>query len=226
MKRRSEFYPIFLVIKDHLGMELQISLRLLLSKWFKALLWYFFQEMWNFGKIPVSSKLMIMQVGFFIAQLRYLMSFDARMSHLTFMLGVGSVSHILMANYITINPKFEFNCMENLDMMIIQNVVLESCWHIMVFRIVHTMFHISHGYDYIWWLVVVMPMLMVLVLEFVVEGLWNNWLFDYKKSKLLLEINYVYHKLIENRTWLVMKVSHPCHIAHCMEWWHWVVDVG
>ena len=71
-------------------------------------------------------------------------------------------------------------------------------------------------FDYIWRLVVVVSIFMAHDAELMAQEPWKEWLFDGRKSILVLYTNHVYHKLIE-RTW---------HIARCIQWWHQVQDIG
>ena len=66
--------------------------------------------------------------------------------------------------------------------------------------------HIPLGYGYTWQLVVAMLILKAPILELVVDEPWKDW----SPSEDL------YHKLIEDRACLVMKVSHTWHITHGM----------
>ena len=60
--------------------------------------------------------------------------------------------------------------------------------------------YITIGYDYIWQLVVEMPIPMTPIPNLVLEELWNYWLFDGKKAILAMHENDVYPKLIKDGT--------------------------
>ena len=96
------------------------------------------------------------------------------------------------------------------------NVVLQSHKHITTFRTLFTKFHTPPRYDYIWQLVVAMPSLTAPILELVVNEQLKDWLFDGKKSIVVVDINDAFRELIQDRAWLVIKDSHITHITCCV----------
>ena len=104
------------------------------------------------------------------------------------------------------------------------NVVLQSHKHITTFRTLFTKFHTPPRYDYIWQLVVAMPSLTAPILELVVNEQLKDWLFDGRKSIVVVDINDAFRELIQDRAWLVMKVSYTCHIPNVIQWWCRIIE--
>ena len=71
-----------------------------------------------------------------------------------------------------------------------------------------------------------MPTLVFPNPELVVEEPWKDWSFGNGKMIFLVNTNYVYNKLVEDRAWLENKVLDTWSITRNVKWWHRVLDAG
>ena len=69
-----------------------------------------------------------------------------------------------------------------------------------------------------------MPSLTAPILELVVNEQLKDWLFDGRKSIVVVDINDAFRELIQDRAWLVMKVSYTCHIPNVIQWWCRIIE--
>ena len=77
--------------------------------------------------------------------------------------------------------------------------ILESCRKMMAFRTIRNMFHIPRGYGYIWESILALSILVLPLSELAVVDPWKDWSFGIGQSIFVVHINYVYHRLVQDR---------------------------
>ena len=107
----------------------------------------------------------------------------------------------------------ERESMGRLGLVVVEYGILESCRKMMAFRLIRHKFHAPRGYEHIWQSILALPRLVFPILELVLEDPWKDWSFGIGKSILMVHTNDVYHKLVEDRSWLANKVLDTCYIT-------------
>ena len=86
-------------------------------------------------------------------------------------------------------------------------------------------FCIPLAYDYIWLSLFALSILVALNLELVGDEQQKYWLYYSKKFIIVVHINKVFHKLIQDRVWLVVKILGTWHTTRVhnndFECWKW-----
>ena len=103
--------------------------------------------------------------------------------------------------------------MARLGLVTVEDGILEACRKMMAFQIVRNKFHIPCGNGYIWESILALPRLVFPLPKLAVVDPWKDWSFGIGQSIFVMNTNYVYHKLVEDRAWLATKVLNTWYIT-------------